>query len=56
MALYHYPAITIELLEQLETAGPFGAGAPGPKFALPFMRITFAKRAGESHLKTQVGG
>jgi len=45
------PAITIELLEQLETAGPFGAGAPGPKFALPFMRITFAKRAGESHLR-----
>ena len=48
------PAITIELLEQLETAGPFGAGAPGPKFALPFMRITFAKRAGESHLRLRL--
>jgi single-stranded-DNA-specific exonuclease len=48
------PAITIELLEQLETAGPFGAGAPGPRFALPFMRITFAKRAGESHLRLRL--
>ena len=48
------PAITIELLEQLETAGPFGAGAPGPKFAIPFMRITFAKRAGESHLRLRL--
>ena len=48
------PAITIELLEQLETAGPFGAGAPGPKFALPFIRITFAKRAGESHLRLRL--
>ncbi|MDB4208152.1 single-stranded-DNA-specific exonuclease RecJ [Amylibacter sp.] len=48
------PSITIELLEQLETAGPFGAGAPGPKFALPFMRITFAKRAGESHLRLRL--
>ncbi len=44
-------AITVELLEQLETVGPFGAGAPGPRFVLPFMRIAFAKRAGEAHLR-----
>ncbi len=44
-------AITTELIEQLETAGPFGAGAPAPRFALPAQRIAFAKRAGESHLR-----
>ena len=44
-------AITVELLEQLETVGPFGAGAPGPRFVLPFMRIAFAKKAGETHLR-----
>ncbi len=44
-------AITPELIEQLEAAGPFGAGAPAPRFALPAQRITFAKRAGELHLR-----
>lgn len=44
-------AITVELLEQLDQAGPFGAGAPGPRFALPFVRISFAKRAGDTHLR-----
>lgn len=45
------PLITIEFLEKLENVGPFGAGAPGPRFAIPFMRITFAKRAGDTHLR-----
>jgi single-stranded-DNA-specific exonuclease len=44
-------AITVELLEQLDTAGPFGSGAPGPRFALPFVRVAFAKRAGDTHLR-----
>ncbi len=44
-------AITVDLLEQLDTAGPFGAGAPGPRFALPFVRVSFAKRAGDTHLR-----
>ncbi|MFT4999889.1 MAG: single-stranded-DNA-specific exonuclease [Paracoccaceae bacterium] len=44
-------AITTELIEQLESAGPFGAGAPAPRFALPSMRVAFAKRAGETHLR-----
>ena len=44
-------AITTELIEQLEMAGPFGAGAPAPRFALPSQKIAFAKRAGESHLR-----
>ncbi|MEM7440411.1 MAG: single-stranded-DNA-specific exonuclease RecJ [Pseudomonadota bacterium] len=45
---------SVELIEQLESAGPFGAGAPAPRFALPAQRITFAKRAGESHLRLTV--
>jgi len=44
-------AITTDLIEQLEMAGPFGAGAPAPRFALPAQKIAFAKRAGESHLR-----
>jgi single-stranded-DNA-specific exonuclease len=44
-------AITTELIEQLEMAGPFGAGAPAPRFALPAQKIAFAKRAGETHLR-----
>jgi single-stranded-DNA-specific exonuclease len=48
--------ITPELIEQLEAAGPFGAGAPAPRFALPAMRIAFAKRAGENHLRLTLQG
>jgi single-stranded-DNA-specific exonuclease len=44
-------AISIDLLEKIESAGPFGAGAPGPRFALPFVRVAFAKRAGDTHLR-----
>ncbi len=47
-------AVTVELIEQIETAGPFGASAPAPRFALPDMEITFAKPVGESHLKLTV--
>ena len=48
--------ITPELIEQLEAAGPFGAGAPAPRFALPAQRISFAKRAGDSHLRLTLQG
>ncbi|TDE40982.1 single-stranded-DNA-specific exonuclease RecJ [Antarcticimicrobium sediminis] len=44
-------AATVELIEQIERAGPFGAGAPAPRFALPDLQIRFAKRVGASHLK-----
>lgn len=42
---------TVELIEQLETAGPFGAASPAPRFAIPGARVAFAKRAGETHLR-----
>jgi len=45
---------TPDLIEQIEAAGPFGAGAPAPRFAIPAARIRFAKPAGESHLRLTV--
>jgi single-stranded-DNA-specific exonuclease len=42
---------TAELVAGLETAGPFGAGAPAPRFALPDLIVRDARRVGESHLK-----
>lgn len=44
-------AANIELIELLEQAGPFGAGAAAPRFVLPSVRVTFAKRAGDNHLR-----
>ena len=44
-------AATVELIERIEQAGPFGAGAPAPRFALPDLQIRYAKRVGASHLK-----
>ncbi|WP_299691096.1 single-stranded-DNA-specific exonuclease RecJ [uncultured Tateyamaria sp.] len=48
-------AATLELVEQIDAAGPFGAGAPGPRFAFASMRILHARRVGENHLKITFG-
>jgi len=48
-------AATVDLIEQLDGAGPFGAGAPAPRFAFPDVEINFAKRVGDSHLKVTFG-
>ncbi|MCA0919585.1 single-stranded-DNA-specific exonuclease RecJ [Pseudooceanicola nanhaiensis] len=48
-------AATVELVQQLEQAGPYGQGAPAPRFAFPDVKISFAKRVGESHLKIGFG-
>jgi len=48
-------AATPELVTQIETAGPFGAGAPGPRYAFADMQIGFAKRVGANHLKLRFG-
>lgn len=48
-------AAQIELIEQIEQAGPFGAGAPAPRFAFPDAEIRFTKRVGETHLKITFG-
>lgn len=46
---------TIELVNQMEDAGPFGAGAPAPRFAFPDVQILFAKQVGANHLKISFG-
>ncbi len=48
-------AATVELIEQLEQAGPFGASAPAPRFAFPDVEINFTKRIGDNHLKLTFG-
>ncbi|PCH74417.1 MAG: single-stranded-DNA-specific exonuclease RecJ [Rhodobacteraceae bacterium] len=48
-------AASVEMIEQIEQAGPFGAGAPAPRFALPDMVVRHARRVGESHLKLSLG-
>ncbi len=42
---------TVDLIEQLEAAGPFGASAPAPRFVFPAQSIRFTKPVGDGHLK-----
>ena len=48
-------AATVELLDQIDAAGPFGASAPAPRYAFPGMRILNARQVGEAHLKVTFG-
>ena len=48
-------AATVELINQIEAAGPFGAGSPAPRFVFPDQPIRFAKRVGANHLKISFG-
>ena len=43
-----------DLLDAMETAGPFGAGHPQPILALPRHRILDARAVGTSHLRVQL--
>ena len=44
-------AVRPDLIEEIERAGPFGQGAPAPRFAFADMGVTFSRRVGESHLR-----
>ncbi len=48
-------AATTALVEQIEQAGPFGQGAPAPRFAFADMGVA-ARRIGESHLRLTATG
>ncbi len=48
-------AASLDLMEMLEDAGPFGAGAPAPRFAFPNCEVLHARRVGETHLKITFG-
>jgi len=40
-----------DLLELLEQAGPYGAGNPEPRFAIPSVRVAFADIVGQGHVR-----
>jgi single-stranded-DNA-specific exonuclease len=46
---------TVALVEAIAAAGPFGAGAPAPRFALPDMVVTGARAIGAGHLRVSLG-
>jgi len=48
-------AACVDLVEALDGAGPYGQGAPAPRFALPALQIRDARRVGERHLRLRVG-
>ncbi|HUG62117.1 MAG TPA: single-stranded-DNA-specific exonuclease RecJ [Methylomirabilota bacterium] len=45
---------TVDLIETLERAGPFGAGQPDPVFVLPAHRIAYAEPVGHGHVRLQL--
>ncbi|WP_180226368.1 single-stranded-DNA-specific exonuclease RecJ [Rhizobium rhizogenes] len=42
---------TVDLIDRLETAGPYGSGHPQPIFALPSHRLRDSRLVGQSHIK-----
>lgn len=42
---------TLNLLDQVESAGPYGAGHAAPIFALPRHRIAIARQVGAAHVR-----
>ena len=44
-------AVTPDLIDSIERAGPFGAGHPEPVFALPAHRIAYAETVGNGHVR-----
>ncbi|WP_155294020.1 single-stranded-DNA-specific exonuclease RecJ [Rhizobium rhizogenes] len=42
---------TVDLIDQLETAGPYGSGHSQPIFALPSHRLRDSRLVGQSHIK-----
>ncbi len=48
-------AATVELIEKIEAAGPFGASAPAPRFAFPDVMLHHVREVGQGHLKVSFG-
>ena len=42
---------SLQLIEMLDRAGPYGAGHPEPVFAFPNHRVTYVEPAGTSHIR-----
>ena len=47
---------SIDMIELVEQAGPFGAGNPSPLFALPSHRILHASAVGGDHIRCTIAG
>ncbi len=47
---------SLELLEELTQAGPYGSAHPEPVFAIPAARIKFADVVGKGHVRVTLGG
>lgn len=47
-------AATLQLVEQIDQAGPFGASAPAPRFAFADQAVV-GRRIGENHLRISFG-
>ncbi len=48
-------AASPELIEDIDRAGPFGQGAPAPRFAFAAMEVSGPRRIGETHLRFTLG-
>jgi single-stranded-DNA-specific exonuclease len=48
-------AATPDLIQSIEAAGPFGAGAPAPRWAFAAMRVQSLRPVGEGHLQVSFG-
>ena len=44
-------SVSIDLMDLLDKAGPYGQGNPSPRFVFPSHRINYAKVIGENHIK-----
>ena len=42
---------TLDLIELLEQAGPYGSAHPSPMFVFPSHRVTYADRVGNDHIR-----
>jgi single-stranded-DNA-specific exonuclease len=47
-------AATLDLVELLDRAGPYGAGHPEPVFAIPAHTIAYAETVGQGHVRVSL--
>ncbi len=47
-------SVTLDLMSQIEQAGPYGQGNPTPRFVFPAHRLRAARVMGEAHLRCTI--
>jgi single-stranded-DNA-specific exonuclease len=55
-SILHPKALQMDLIHQLEHAGPFGSGSPEPVFVLSDMKIVDAVEVGTGHVRVRLRG